>query len=137
MTDSFNIQIKNNKKYIYDVIRKKFVVLTPEEWVRQNFVLFLIEQQKVPKSLISVEKVISVGKQKKRFDILITHNNKTWMLVECKSQDVILTKESLSQILSYNVTLKASYIVMTNGLDIMCYSTNTHQWINELPLFSI
>ncbi len=129
----FDIQIIHQKKCIFDIIRKKYVILTPEEWVRQNFLLFLIQEKKIPKALIAVEKLVLVGKLRKRFDILISFQNKCWMLVECKSQDVKLSKESLSQILSYNSTLKASYIVMTNGKEIMCYCTNSHQWLSELP----
>ena len=117
-TYQFEIKSNENKQLIFDKIRKKYVVLTPEEWVRQNFVSYLITEKKYPISLIAVEKQVTVNKLKKRFDILIfdkkgNHN----IIVECKSPKIKITQESFDQIARYNLTLKADYLIVTNGIN--------------------
>lgn len=110
------IKTENGKESIFDEVRKKWVVLTPEEWVRQNFLQYLIQVKKFPASLIAVEKEISLGELKKRFDIVVfDKNSKPCMIVECKEMNVRLDKTVLDQALRYNVTLTVPYLVITNG----------------------
>jgi hypothetical protein len=97
-------------------MRKKWVLLTPEEWVRQNFIQYLVKVQNYPSSLIAIEKEILLGELKKRFDILVyDKNHQPWMIVECKSMDVILDDKVLQQALRYNISVPVPYIIVTNG----------------------
>lgn len=101
---------------IFDSNRKRWLLLTPEEWVRQNFVAFLIQNMKIPASLIGLEKQLKVGELKKRFDIVVYKNDgQPWMLVECKAMDVQLSQKTISQTLSYLSGLTCCYAVITNG----------------------
>ena len=116
-TYQFEIKSSENKQLIFDKIRKKYVVLTPEEWVRQNFVEYLIKEKKYPLSLIAVEKQVTVNKLKKRFDILVfdkkgNHN----IIVECKSPKIKISQDTFDQIARYNLTLNAEYLIVTNGI---------------------
>ncbi len=116
-TYQFEIKSSENKQLIFDKIRKKYVVLTPEEWVRQNFVTYLLEEKKYPISLITVEKQVTVNKLKKRFDILVfdkkgNHN----IIVECKSPKIKITQDTFDQIARYNLALNAEYLIVTNGI---------------------
>ena len=114
------IRTENKKEFIFDAIRKYWVLLTPEEWVRQNFLQYLIEVMHYPASLISVEKEISLGELKKRYDIVVYKNALPWMVVECKEMDVALNRKVLDQALRYNITLNVPFIVITNGA--YCYA---------------
>jgi hypothetical protein len=106
------------KEYIFDTVRKQWVRLTPEEWVRQNFLNYLLKVMKYPASLIAVEKEIRVGELLKRFDILVyDRNHQPWMLVECKSMDEPLTEQVLQQVLRYNIGVPTNYLVIVNGHD--------------------
>ena len=116
-TYQFEIKSSENKQLIFDKIRKKYVVLTPEEWVRQNFVTYLLEEKKYPISLIAVEKQLTVNKLKKRFDILVFDKNANHnIIVECKSPKIKITQETFDQIARYNLALNAEYLIVTNGL---------------------
>lgn len=107
--------MKEGKECIFDPLRKKWVRLTPEEWVRQNFLQYLLLEKKYPASLIAVEKEIRVGELKKRFDILIYKNDQPWLLVECKEMNVIVDESVFNQLLRYQQALSASYLIITNG----------------------
>lgn len=112
----FRIKNEAGKEFIFDVLRKKWILLTPEEWVRQNFVQYLIRQKKYPSTLIAIEKEIQVGELKKRFDILVydaTHQ--PWMMIECKAATIKLDDSVLHQILRYNIPLPVPFIIITNG----------------------
>ena len=111
----FKIKEENNKEFIYDETRRKWLVLTPEEWVRQNFVRYLIDVKKYPASLIAIEKEVKVGELKKRFDIVIYKNDLPWMIVECKQMNIKMDESVLQQVLSYHSQLQASFLVITNG----------------------
>jgi hypothetical protein len=103
-------------EFIFDELRKRWIVLTPEEWVRQNFLQYLTQIKKYPASLIAVEKEIKLGDLKKRFDMVVFDKNaKPWMIVECKEMNVALDKSVLDQALRYNITLNVPYLVVTNG----------------------
>lgn len=118
----FQIKKEAEKEYIFDGIRKKWLLLTPEEWVRQNFVQYLIKEMKYPASFIAMEKEIKLGDLKKRFDILIyDKDHNPWMMVECKSMEVRLDDAVLQQVLRYNISVPVSNIVITNGAECFAW----------------
>jgi len=130
------IKLENDKEFIFDEVRKRWVVLTPEEWVRQNFLQYLIQTKKYPASLIAVEKEIKLGELKKRFDVVVyDKNSKPWMIVECKEMNVALTKTVLDQVLRYNISMNVPYLVITNGSYCMAMQLkeNTMKAIDALP----
>ncbi len=112
----FKIEERGGHEYIFDIVRKKWITLTPEEWVRQNFIQYLIKKKKYPASLIAVEKEILLGELKKRFDILIyDRNHQPWMMIECKSIEVALDENVLNQLLRYHISVPAGFLIITNG----------------------
>jgi len=113
---SFRIRQEDDKDLIFDGFRKLWVPLTDEEWVRQNFLSYLVQVMQYPASVIAIEKEIYVGELKKRFDILVYNNlHEPWLLVECKAASVKLDKSVLGQVLRYGITVPARYVVITNG----------------------
>lgn len=136
----FRLTKKDNKIYIFDEIRKKNIFLTPEEWVRQHFVRFLIEKQQFPKSLIAVEKEIKVNNLKKRFDILIFNTKgEHEVIVECKAPTVKINQATFDQIARYNFTLKAKYLIVTNGIQHyyckMDFENKKYVFLEECPKY--
>ncbi|RPD93012.1 type I restriction enzyme HsdR N-terminal domain-containing protein [Aureibaculum marinum] len=113
-----NVKSKENKQLIFDIIRKKYVVLTPEEWVRQHIIHYLISYKNYPKSIIAVEKQLTINSLKKRFDVLV-FNTKGLpeLIVECKAPKVKITQDTFDQIARYNLKLNAQYLMVTNGLN--------------------
>ena len=111
----FKIQKEAGKDQIFVPLRKSWVVLTPEEWVRQNFIQYLIQIKNYPSTLIAIEKTIQLGELKKRFDIIVYKNDSPWLLIECKEANVPITEKTLEQILQYQQVVEADYLVMTNG----------------------
>ena len=112
----FRFKEKNGKEMIFDFIRKQWLLLNEEEWVRQNFIQFLVQELKYPSELIAVEKEIQLGDLKKRFDILVyDRDHKPWMLVECKAGEIALDEKVLFQVLRYNISMPANFLVITNG----------------------
>jgi hypothetical protein len=101
--------------HIFCLVRKKWLKITPEEWVRQNFILYLQKTLGYSLSLIAVEKQLQLGDRKKRFDIAVYKNDKPFILVECKEMEVPLTEKVLTQVLHYNSFLQAPLLVVTNG----------------------
>jgi len=118
---SFKIKTINNKSHIFDNIRKKWILLTPEEWVRQNIIAYLLQTLQYPSSLLSVEKEIVVNDLKRRCDIVVYANDIPWMIIECKEQTVPLNEKVLTQILQYNIALNVQYLIISNG-------NNTYGW---------
>ena len=115
-TPDFNVKKEGEKRYIFDGIRKTWLLLTEEEWVRQNFVAYLIKKLQYPASLIALEKEIYVNRLKKRFDVLVyDKTHQPWMLVECKAPQVALNEDVLQQVLRYNISVPVKYMVITNG----------------------
>jgi hypothetical protein len=113
---SFRRKKENDREWLFDPHRKKWLVLTPEEWVRQNFMQYLVQVQHYPCTLIALEKEIWLGELKKRFDILVYNKeHKPWMIVECKAPSIALTEETVMQALRYNITVPAEFIIITNG----------------------
>jgi len=113
----FRIKKEDGSELIFDDTRKQWVRLTPEEWVRQNMLQYLVKVKKYPASLIAVEKEITLHELKKRFDILVYKESRPWMIIECKEMNVALNESVLKQVLNYNITLQAEFIIITNGTD--------------------
>ena len=112
----FKIKKENNNTIIFDQIRKKWIILTPEEWVRQNFISYILDKN-YPKSLINCEKVFFINKVTKRYDFVVYDSSgDVEILVECISYDVNLIKEHFDQVMRYNLELKSKYVIVTNGL---------------------
>jgi hypothetical protein len=113
----FKLKKIDNKTFIFDSFRKKFILLTPEEWVRQHVLNFLV-LKKIPITHIAVEKQIIINSLNKRFDVVIYNNTgDVIMLVECKSPSIKLTQNVFDQISIYNLNLNSKYCMVTNGLD--------------------
>jgi len=136
----YRISEKNEKSYIFDIIRKKDIMITPEEWVRQHLVHFMIDQLNYPKSLIKIEDGLKVYKMQKRSDVVVYQSDgKVFMLVECKSYKVKLDQKVMDQLSNYNQKYKANYLAITNGRQVYIskinYQTRESQFINEFPDF--
>lgn len=117
-TYSFQIKSSQNRRYIFDILRKKFVLLQPEEWVRQHVLHFLVETKHYPKSLINVEKQLVVHQLKKRYDVVVFNTDGSLhLLVECKAPKISITQHTFDQIAQYNIQLQASYLMITNGIE--------------------
>ncbi len=130
------IKKQNGKELIFDEVRKRWIILTPEEWVRQNFLQYLIQVKKYPAPLIAIEKEIKLGDLKKRFDIVVYgSSSKPWMIIECKEMNVDLSKQVLHQVLRYNITMQVPYLVITNGSYCMAFQCINNQLkdLVELP----
>lgn len=137
---SFSVKVVDEKKFIFDKLRRKYVVLTPEEWVRQNFIRYLVEHRNYPVGLISVERGFDLYKTKKRSDILIFNSvGKPWVLVECKAPSVVVNELWFDQAFAYNLSIKASYIMLTNGISHFCMKVKPDfsgvDFLKEIPLF--
>ncbi len=137
-TYPFRFKNSENKIAIFDIIRKKFILLTPEEWVRQHVVWFLIEEKKYPKSLVNVEKVITLNGLTKRYDIVVYNKNGSIeILVECKAPTVKIDQTTFDQITRYNMVLNANYLMVTNGLEQyycqMDYINKKYSFLKEIP----
>tara|TARA_R110002073_G_scaffold72537_1_gene177363 strand:+ start:358460 stop:358903 length:444 start_codon:yes stop_codon:yes gene_type:complete len=116
-TYQFKLKSSENKNYIFDIVRKKYVVLTPEEWVRQHTIHYLISDYDYPKSLIAIEKQLTVNNLVKRTDILIFNTlGLPEIIVECKAPTIKITQQTFDQIARYNLKLDANYLMVTNGL---------------------
>jgi hypothetical protein len=134
----FKIRKEGDIKKIFCESRKIWVRLTPEEWVRQNFFQWLVQEMKYPASMIAVEKEIKLFDLTKRFDILVyNRDHAPWMMVECKAQSVPLTEKTLMQVLRYNMAIPVPFIVMTNGSYVRAISRQgeTVQEIAQLPSY--
>ena len=136
----FNIKQEEGKTKIFDASRKKYVQLTPEEWVRQNFIQFLIHEKKYPASLIAVEVGLKYNTLQKRADILIYDKQANPLLmVECKAPEIKITEEVFRQIAVYNMQFKVQYLVVTNGMDHFCckmeYTSNSFSFLQAIPEF--
>jgi hypothetical protein len=134
----FKTRNRQGNMELFDSIRKTWVRITPEEWVRQNFIQWLVKEMKYPSSMIAVEKELMLGELKKRFDILIyNRNHQPWMMIECKAPEVDLSEKTIMQILRYNMSIPVPYLVITNGH--YCYAAAIADgragWLTELPAY--
>jgi Predicted type IV restriction endonuclease len=137
-----NVSLKKEKGkvWIFDIIRKKYIVLTPEEWVRQHFLHHLINNFNYPKSLFRIESSLKYNQLQKRSDILVhDRNGKPWMLIECKSPEIKLTQKAFNQVSVYNMTIGAKYLVVTNGMALFCCEAPKEgedaNYLSDLPAF--
>ncbi|MBO9564625.1 MAG: type I restriction enzyme HsdR N-terminal domain-containing protein [Niastella sp.] len=134
----FRIREEEGKELIFDELRRVWIRLTPEEWVRQNFLQYLVQVMQYPASLIAVERELKLGELKKRFDVLVyNRQHQPWMMVECKAMEVNLDETVLQQVLRYNIAVPVPFLVITNGH--YCAGFEKHhqqlQHIEALPVF--
>ena len=135
---SFRFKSSENKTLVFDEIRKKFVVLTHEEWVRLHVVQFLLKEKKYPKSLINVEKQLKLNNTVKRYDIVVFNNDGSiFLIVECKAPSIEISQLTFDQIARYNLALEAQYLMVTNGLDHyycqMDFENERYVFLKEIP----
>ncbi|TGD59579.1 type I restriction enzyme HsdR N-terminal domain-containing protein [Flavobacterium humi] len=138
---SFRLKNSENKIAVFDEIRKKFVILTPEEWVRQHVVQFLLQHKNYPKSYINVEKSIKVNGLTKRYDIVVFRpDGSLFLLIECKAPEVSISQNTFDQIARYNMALESQYLMVTNGLNHyfcqMDFEKEQYQFLRDLPDFT-
>lgn len=133
----FRIKDEGGKELIFDDCRKLWVRLTPEEWVRQNMLQYLLQVKNYPASLIAIEKEIALGELRKRFDILVYKNAKPWMVIECKEMNVALNESVIKQVLTYNITLQTDFFIITNGTSTYGFglSTGSAAQLEQFPDF--
>lgn len=136
----FKTKQEGERTYIFDAIRKKYLVLTPEEWVRQNFIQYLINEKQFPKSLIAIEAGLKYNQLQKRLDVLVyDKQGAPHLIIECKAPEVKITQDVFDQVARYNFIFKAKYLVVTNGLQHFCcemnYTDNSFQYIEQIPAF--
>ncbi|MGO4818848.1 type I restriction enzyme HsdR N-terminal domain-containing protein [Flavobacterium sp. W22_SRS_FP1] len=139
---SFRFKNSENKVSIFDKIRKKFIILTPEEWVRQHVVQFLLEEKKYPISHINVEKVLKVNGLRKRYDIVVYNpDGSIYILIECKAPAIKIAQATFDQIARYNMTMNAQFLMVTNGLNHyfckMDFENEKYQFLAELPNYTL
>lgn len=132
------IRIDSENGTVFDSFRKKSVKLTPEEWVRQNFLLYLTNEKDYPVGLLSVEMGLTLNNLSRRCDIVAFDNlGKSRVIVECKAAAVKITQKTFDQIATYNLKLQVDYLIVTNGLNHYCckmdYSDNSYQFLEEIP----
>jgi predicted type IV restriction endonuclease len=132
---------KGETKYILDIVRKKYLVLTPEEWVRQHIILFLIEQKHFPKNLIRVEQKLEGKDMFFRADIVVyDKNGKARMIIECKAENVKITQDVFEQISKYNLQFQVDYLMITNGKqNFVCkidYENKNFSFLKTIPEYS-
>lgn len=135
---TFRFKNSENKVAIFDEIRKKFILLTPEEWVRQHVIQFLIKGKMYPKACINVEKNIKINSLNKRYDIIVYQNDgSVFLLVECKAPEIMITQNAFDQIARYNMVVDAQFMMVTNGFDHyfckMDYKQEKYVFLEELP----
>lgn len=140
---NYRFRFKNNEniRQIFDPIRKKFVILTPEEWVRQHTISFLMNEKQMPSTLMAVERRLMINGVAKRYDIVVHNpNGSILLLVECKAPQVKIDQKAFDQIARYNLSLKAQLLMVTNGLNhyfcTMDYANETYRFLRTLPSYS-
>ena len=136
----YKLKKADDKVLIFDLIRRKYVVLTPEEWVRQHFINYLLSEKKIPKSLLRIEGGLVYNALKKRSDIVVfDRNGAPWLIVECKSPNVPVSPAALAQAALYNATLRAPYVSVTNGLihiyAHLNWNTRMTTQLEDIPLY--
>lgn len=139
---TFRFKNSENKLAIFDGVRKKFVILTPEEWVRQHVVTFLLGDMQYPKSYLNVEKLLKINGLSKRYDIVVYNpDGSVFLLVECKAPSVAITQITFDQIARYNMAAKAQYMMVTNGINhyfcSMDYEQEKYIFLKELPEYKL
>jgi len=142
---NFKIIIHGNEgqsSKVFDMVRRKYVTLTPEEWVRQHLLHYLVLDKKVPKSLVGIEKKILVNNLVKRTDLVVYGRNaKPLLIAECKAPTVKISQDSFDQAARYNLSVAANYFVLTNGLDVFCctidHGKQSYHFLKEIPSYEL
>ena len=137
----FNIKKNDNSFIILDTLRRRWVALTPEEWVRQNFVRFLIEERQFPAALMNNEISLTQNGIKRRCDTLVANRDgKPLVIIEYKAPTIQVTQKTFDQIVRYNMVLKANYLIVSNGMNHYCckidYENNSYSFLSEIPCYS-
>ena len=137
---AFRVQERADKAFIFDAVRQKYVRLTPEEWVRQHFVRFLVEEQQVPAALVAIEMGFSYQRMPRRADVVVhTRTGAPLLMVECKAPDISVRQATFDQVARYNKVVQAKYLVVTNGLVHYCWSldpaAHTYRFLDALPAY--
>ncbi|MBT3871340.1 MAG: type I restriction enzyme HsdR N-terminal domain-containing protein [Flavobacteriaceae bacterium] len=137
---NFRFKSNENKTLIFDIIRKKFVVLTPEEWVRQHAIHFLISEKKYPAAHINVEKQLQLNDTVKRYDIVVFNKDGTIkIIVECKAPSIKTNQQTFDQIARYNLVLKSETLMVSNGLEHffckMDFANKKYLFLKDLPSY--
>lgn len=137
---AFNAKIaaRDGKRFIFDVLRRRYVVLTPEEWVRQHFVHFLLAHKSYPKALMANEVQVQLNGTRKRCDTVLYRRNLTArMIMEYKAPEIVITQKVFDQITRYNMALKVDYLIVSNGLQHYCcqmdYEQNSYRFLQDIP----
>ena len=139
---TFRFKNSENKRLIFDEIRKKFMVLQPEEWVRQHCVQYLINEKHYPKSLINVEKELKINDLKKRYDIVVFKSDGSiYLIVECKAPKITIKQNTFDQIARYNLALNADYLMVTNGINhyycTMNFEEERYHFLKDIPDYKL
>jgi hypothetical protein len=139
---SYPFRIKSSEQIsqIFDAVRKKYVALTPEEWVRQHIIRYLTEELHYPASLVAVEMNLTLNGLRKRCDIVAYDTNGfPLLIVECKAPSVRLTQKTFEQVARYNMVLKVRYLMISNGIETYCCEINfeeqTYRFMENLPTY--
>jgi hypothetical protein len=135
---SFKYKNTENKPYIFDIIRKRYYLLTPEEWVRQHMIHYLIYHKNISPQLISVEKQLDINGLKRRFDLVVFNKKmQAYILVECKAPHIKIDQKTFDQANQYNWLLKAPYLILTNGMKhYICeinFDKNNYRFLTDIP----
>ncbi len=138
---SFRIKKQNEKLVVFDSQRKRYVALTPEEWVRQNFIRFLIEEKGYPAAYLAIEKQLNMNGMKKRCDaILYNEHGEPILIIELKAPNVTISQATFDQVAVYNAKLKVDFFIISNGIEHFCCKVNTqtarYEFFYEIPDFS-
>jgi hypothetical protein len=137
-TYSFRIKEKEGKRIIFDILRRRWVALTPEEWVRQNFIRYLTEEKHYPAALVSVERSLRLNQQNFRADaVIFTKSGEPFIIIECKAPEVKISRQVFDQIVPYNIELQVKYLMVTNGMSHYCCIIDkeklTYAFLPEIP----
>lgn len=135
---AFKLKTNENKTLIFDIVRKKYVTLTPEEWVRQHTIHYLFKEKNYPISLMAVEKQLKIRTLRKRIDIVsYTNDGMPFLIVECKAPSVQISQDTFDQIARYNLKLEAQILMVTNGIShyycVMNHKKQAYEFLSELP----
>ncbi len=136
----FKFQNRDGLRYIWDAFRKKYVQLTPEEWVRQNLLQTLVQKYHYPAGLIAVEKELKIANLKKRYDaVVFDRSRQPWMLIECKAPHIILNESTLLQTLNYYRKLQCPFVMIGNGATtyVASIDSSSFAWLDSVPAYNL
>ena len=137
---SFKVREQGQSKQIFDSVRRRFVALTPEEWVRQNLIQFMVEVYRYPLSLMAVEKIVKVNGLSQRADVVVyDRTGFPWLIAECKAPSVMISQDTFLQAARYNFSLNVSFLLLTNGHEHFCLKRgeNQFEFMESLPNFEL